>query len=150
MNPFRAFVVTQGYVLRGRLHFSRERVGKTISLPDGTTATIFREVHVAAGPGQAARPGAQFHVRFHLAGMAPALNKVFSWLPVPFFVGLPGFRSKLWLLDEATGDFHGLYQWETPVAAERYAHSFALRFMTARSVPGSLSYTITPLVADPA
>lgn len=81
-------------------------------------------------------------VRFRVAGMTPQQNKVFSLLPIPFFIGLPGFRSKLWALN-ARGVFQGIYTWDTEEAAERYAHSFAMKFMTRRAVPGSVSYRIT-------
>jgi hypothetical protein len=81
-------------------------------------------------------------VKFHLANMSPAANKVFLNLPVPFFAGLPGFRHKLWLYDKSTGDFRGLYQWQTVEDARRYARSFAVRFMKGRSVPGSVEYEI--------
>jgi len=80
-----------------------------------------------------------FRPRFHVKGMGPAVNEWFSWLPIPFFAGLPGFRRKLWLLDPASGDFSGYYEWQTTEDANTYARSFAMRFMTNRSVPGSVS-----------
>jgi hypothetical protein len=66
----------------------------------------------------------------------------FSVLPMPFFLGLPGFRSKCWLVDEQSGDFSGYYEWDTPEDARAYAGSFAARFMTARSVPESVKMTV--------
>ncbi len=69
---------------------------------------------------------------------------VVSRLAVPFIVGLPGFRAKTWLDDAVTGACHGIYQWDTVEAAERYAGSFAIHFMTRRSRPGSVHYQITP------
>ena len=50
----------------------------------------------------------------------------------------------MWILDEASGDFQGIYEWDTAQDAENYAHSFAVRFMTMRSVPGSVSCEIAP------
>jgi hypothetical protein len=47
------------------------------------------------------------------------------------------------MLDEARGDFQGLYRWASVAAAERYAASYAMRFMTRRAVPGSVSHRIT-------
>jgi len=145
MNPLRSFVTANLALLTGRLRFPRGRVGEAIALPDGTRGRVFRQVLHAPAPGQPAQPGARFHVRFHVAGMSPRLNILFSLLPIPFIAGLPGFRSKLWLLDEMRGDFHGLYERQTVADAKAYAHSFALRFMTGRSVPGSVAYDITPL-----
>ena len=145
MNPLRSFIDANLALLAGRLRFPCEQVGETIPLPNGTRGRVFRQAIHAPGDGQPIQPGARFHVRFHLAGMAPRLNILFSLLPIPFFAGLPGFRGKLWLLDEASGDFHGLYEWQTVADAEAYAHSFALRFMARRALPGSLVYDITPL-----
>ncbi len=63
-------------------------------------------------------------------------------------MGFPGFRTKLWTLDEGTGDFQGIYEWDTVEAAGNYAHSVALAFMAGRSTPGSVSYRVLP--SDPA
>ncbi len=143
LNPLAAFLKTHLYLIRGRLHFPRNRVGEVITLPDGRKLTIFRQVIVDPAPGQPQTPGGAFHVQFHLKKMSPAVNKLFSLLPIPFFVGLPGFRSKLWLVDEATGDFHGMYCWDAVQDAQNYAHSFAMQFMMWRSVPGSVHAEVT-------
>jgi hypothetical protein len=47
-------------------------------------------------------------------------------------------------LNAENGDFQGIYGFETVKDAEAYAGSFAVRFMTKRSVPGSISYRIVP------
>ena len=83
--------------------------------------------------------GATFRVRFQVAHMSAKQNKLFSLLPIPFFIGLPGFRSKLWTLNEASGVSQGIYQWDTVQDATNYAHSFAMKFMAMRPVPGSIS-----------
>ncbi len=145
-NPFLAFLTTHSYLLCGRLHFPREHIGQVLAMDDGQEFTIFRQVVVDPAPHQPEKPGAQFRVQFQLAGMSPEANKWFSWFPVPFFVGLPGFRSKRWMVNEATGVCQGLYEWDTVQDAENYAHSFAMRFMTQRSVPGSIACQIIPVV----
>ena len=48
------------------------------------------------------------------------------------------------MYDPETGENQGVYEWETVDHAESYARSFALRFMTRRSIPGSVSYRILP------
>lgn len=68
--------------------------------------------------------------------MSARQNKLFSLLPIPFFVGLPGFRSKLWMLNEASGDFQGIYEWDSVEHVKNYANSFAIKFMTMRSARG--------------
>ena len=143
-NPLFSALKTIGYALSGRLHFPSGRVGESLRMGDGRSFVIFRQGVVDPLPGQPEHPGAVFIVRFHLATMSAGLNKIFSLLPIPFFIGLPGFRSKLWTLDENSGDFQGIYEWDTVQDAENYAKSFAVKFMARRSLPGSLSFQIEP------
>ncbi|MCX6004822.1 MAG: hypothetical protein NT082_04035 [Chloroflexi bacterium] len=144
-NPLVSFFKTVGLLLTGRLHFPRGRVGEIYDLSDGRRFTIFRQVIVNAGKNQPEKPGAVFQVCFQIAGMTPKQNEVFSLFPIAFFIGLPGFRSKLWMADRETGDCQGIYEWDTVQDAERYADSFAMRFMMLRSVPGSVWYRVSPL-----
>ena len=144
LNPFLSLLRILGYILKGRLHFPKNRIGEHITTEDEQEFIIFRQAIVDPRQGQAEKPGAVFRVRFHVAHMSPKQNKLFSLLPIPFFIGLPGFRAKLWMVNEASGDSQGIYQWDTVHDAENYAHSFAVKFMTMRSVPGSVSYKITP------
>ncbi len=51
-EPFVALLRTNGYLLTGRLHFPRERVGKRIRTPDSREFTVFREGRVDPKPGQ--------------------------------------------------------------------------------------------------
>ena len=69
-------------------------------------------------------------------------NIRFSLLPMIPLLGLHGFREKLWCVNEETGMCQGVYAWQTLADAEAYADSVALRFMTDRSVPGSVSHRI--------
>ena len=144
LNPFLSLLRTLGYILEGRLHFLRNRIGEHLIMEDEQEFIIFRQVIVEPSQGQPEKPGATFRVRFHVAHMSPKQNKLFSLLPIPFFIGLPGFRAKLWTVNEASGDSQGIYHWDTVQDAENYAHSFAMKFMAMRSVPGSVSYKITP------
>ena len=142
LNPFVAFLKTISYLVRGRLHFPRDRIGEVLVSEDALKFVIFRHVLVDSAQDQPKIPGAIFTVRFRVTNMSPKQNKVFSLLPMPFFVGLPGFRSKLWMLNDTYGIFQGLYEWDTLQDAKNYAHSFAMKFMKKRSVPGSVSYEI--------
>jgi hypothetical protein len=93
MNPFRSFLNTQSYLLHRRLHFPKERQGEELTMADGQTFTIFRQVRVDPAPGQPQNPQATFMVRFQVANMTARQNELFSLLPMPFFIGLPGFRT---------------------------------------------------------
>jgi len=61
----------------------------------------------------------------------------------PVFVGLAGFRSKLWMVDVTTGDLADVYEWDTAAQARAYAEGLA-RTLRLLSVPGSVSYELTP------
>jgi len=145
MNPIISFLKAHWYLLTGRLHFPRERIGETFTLDDEQVFTIFRQVIVDLPKIQQGKPVAVFRVSFRVANMSPEQNKRFSILPIPFFIGLPGFRSKLWMYNHATGESQGVYQRDTVEDAQNYVHSFAMKFMTRRAVPGSISHEVRPI-----
>jgi hypothetical protein len=135
-------VKTIGYALTGRMHFSKQRLGEIVIAEDGRQFTIFRQVIVTPRKEQPEKPGAIFRIRLQVTNMTPQQNKVFSLLPIPLYAGLPGFRSKLYTLN---GRYcQSIYEWDTVQDAENYAQSFAIRFMTRRSMPGSVSYEVLP------
>lgn len=51
-------------------------------------------------------------------------------------MGMPGFRSKLWLVNDDTEEFGGIYQFDTVENARQYQRSFAMQFSKWRSKPG--------------
>ncbi|MBN1573195.1 MAG: hypothetical protein JW984_08380 [Deltaproteobacteria bacterium] len=143
---FLSFLMANFYLLSGRLHFPRERIGEKIKIDDKAEFTVFRQAYLNPPRSENGKPpGARFVVRFHVEKMSPEVNKVFSLFTIPFFAGLEGFRSKIWLLDEAGGDCMGIYEWQTVEDARNYSESFAMRFMTNRSVEGSVSFEIKPI-----
>jgi hypothetical protein len=139
-TPFSSLFRYAGLRLSGKVRFPEERIGEQAETRWGTPRIVKQIVIDAPRSGQ--EPGAVFMVRFRLAGMSPRANMIFLNLPIPFIAGLPGFRTKLWLYDDATGCFQGLYEWETAEDAKAYAGSFAAGFMKRRSVPGSAEYAI--------
>ena len=125
-------------LLSGRVQFLRGDVGRTLTMDDGERFTVFRHVKVDA-PGE---PTGAFIVRFTPARMSVRQNIRFSLLPMVPLLGLRGFREKYWSVNEQTGQCQGLYAWQTVADAQAYASSVALRFMTGRSLPGSVSHQI--------
>lgn len=85
---------------------------------------------------------AWFIVRFSLKRMNVKKNRYFSLLPMLILFRFKGFCSKYWLMDETTNTCMGVYRWQTRADAERYAHSIAMKFMSMRSVPGSVQFQI--------
>jgi hypothetical protein len=150
LTPWFSALKALQYLLSGRLHFPKEQVGAGFGDERGQRFRVFRYAVVNPGPAHAGKPQAVFIPHFHVAGMSVRVNMLFSLLPIPFYIGLPGFRSKRWMVDDATGDFAGYYEWETVANAENYAHSFAAKFMTARSVPGSVWFKVYPVETAPA
>ncbi len=92
---------------------------------------------------------AMLQPRFHLRDMPQRrclLHAAFRRvciLTTPFFVGITGFRSKLWMVDPETGDFAGLYEWDNADEAREYAEGPA-RVLRALSVRGSVDYELVP------
>ena len=139
-NPLYSLLNTINLFLRRKIHFPKEKIGKIIVTEDNEEFVIFREVKVNA---EIDKP-AVFKVKFLLSGMKPKNNIRFSWLPLPFFIGLPGFQAKVWTLNYKSNYFQGIYEWKNEEYAEKYSKSFAYRFMSSRSVPGTVSFEIIP------
>lgn len=61
----------------------------------------------------------------------------------PLFAGFPGFRSKLWLAVERTGEYRGVYDWDGSERARVYATTLMalLRLVCA---PGSVTFHVEP------
>jgi hypothetical protein len=116
----------------------RGDIGRTLTMEDGEQFTVFRHAKVK-GDGE---PAGGFIVRFTPAHMSVRGNIRFSRLPMIPLLGLHGFREKYWCVNPDTGMCLGVYAWQTVADAEAYAASVALRFMTGRSVPGTVSHQV--------
>jgi len=141
-------LVVLWYLVTGTLRTLDERVGDRVLTDAGQAFTVYRETTVRPPSETTHRTGAVLTFEFHLWFMpdplvpyAVRVFEPFSILTTPFFAGLPGFRTKLWLFDHDTGDYQGIYQWETVRDAERYARALT-RVMAFLSVPGSVSYEV--------
>jgi hypothetical protein len=109
---------------------------------NGESFVPFRKIVVDAERGRDVQAGATFRVRFSFKNLSPAANRRLSLIPIPFIVAQPGFRSKTWLLGEQTGDFIGLYEFDSVEDAEAYWDSLPLRMMRGRAAPGSLEHEV--------
>jgi len=144
MEHFTKLYSLKTYILgrmTGDIFFPGSNIGRDIELGDGDDAQIFRQVIFKTRNVDGA-PAVLFHVKFHLKGMAPGINKLFSNLPIPLFAGLPGFCAKFWCINNRNYDFHGFYKWQSKEHAEEYSKSFAIEFMSKRSIPGSVGFEI--------
>jgi hypothetical protein len=138
----------------GRLHLPREHVGLRLHFADGTCARVFRETVVERGGTQ---DPCVLLVAFRLRLVRGKAHAIFRWeslLNTPLFVGFPGFVSKLWLANDERDVYRGLYEWDGPARAERYARSL-WRVLALGCVPSSIHYHVLPgltrnaLLAEP-
>ncbi len=143
----RTFPTAARDLTSGAVRCSDELLGVPLRMSDGRTYVPFRHTVQDERKWSRARPPAVLHARFHL-GVLPArrrslhaLFRVVCIVTTPFFVGIRGFRSKLWMVDPRTGDFAGLYEWDDLDSARAYAVglSSVLRLL---STPGSVSYEV--------
>lgn len=132
---------------QGDARFGWQHLGKTITRPTGRSYRIFRQVVMKLRPGRPQQAGAVFCVWFNTR-TPPAVTIAMSWLTLLFFSGMRGFRSKIWLYDEASGEFGGIYEWDTLEQAEAYGRSFAMKLSALRSVPEQFSKEVYP-ITDP-
>ena len=132
-------------LVSGRVRFVRDDIGRTLTMEDGEEFTVFRHARVEG----AAEPAGVFVVRFTPAHMSVRQNIRFSLLPVIPLLGQRGFREKYWCVNATNGMCQGVYAWQTVADADAYAHSVALRFMTGRSLPGSVSHQILDQSHEP-
>jgi len=124
-----------------RLHLPKAFVGQPIHFADGGHATVFRETTVDRG---ATLDPAVLVVAFRLRlirGRGHAFFRRESLLNTPLFAGFPGLVSKLWISHDGKGNYRGLYEWDGPELAERYARSL-WRVLAIGSVRGSIRYHV--------
>jgi hypothetical protein len=139
-GPFSSIVRALWLLMQKRIHFPKDRLGETVG--EGEGFEIFRQMTLNPGQDQPEKPGAIFKARFRFASMSPEMNIRTSLVPIPFIVAQPGFRSKMWALGRESGEFQGIYEWDTVASAESYWTSFPMKLMKRRAVPESLSYEI--------
>ena len=141
LNPLVTLARALGLWVRGRAHLVGDEVESVVR--NGEDFVIFRHLSVDPGGARDEKPGAILRIRFRFARGSARVNKKLSLIPIPFIMGVPGFRSKRWMLGRETGGFQGVYEWDTVAEAEAYMTSFAIRLMKRRARPGTLSYEIT-------
>lgn len=112
-------------LLTGAVRFPVNRLGQGLETADGTTFVVYRET-VLQPAVDAADDGVVLRFRMDVTdpvARGPLRDVLFdpvANVATPFFVGLPGFRRKLWLAGERTGEFLELYEWESAAAANRF------------------------------
>ena len=126
----RCLLVTIALLGRRRLHLRPGSIGQARYLPDGRRFDVYRETERTSDV--ASTEPVTLSVWFHLRGISGgarvrqrAFERV-SLVNTMLFAGVDGFLTKLWMVDPATGDWAGLYTWDTAERADRYG-----RYITA-------------------
>ncbi len=125
-----------------RIRQPREHLGTRLRFADGTSAPVYRETAV----GHAAEDPCVLVVAFRLRLVRGVGHTLFRWeslLNTPLFVGYPGYVSKLWLAHDEHGVYRGVYEWDAPERAQRYARSL-WRVLEPVCEPGSIHYHVLP------
>lgn len=123
-----------------RLSFPKEYTGKIIRMDDRLEFKIFRHMRLSATTPR--KKGAILIVRFKFEKFSHQINKLLSVTPILLIAGFPGFKDKLWMIDEKSGFWQGIYLWENKEAIEEYKHSFVLGIMNKRAKSDTISYRI--------
>lgn len=141
-TPFYSFIKYIQIKTSNRLKFENQNIGDEVEVIESKKYTIFREIYLLTQSGSRKEGDAVFQVIFH----APSekVNTVIrkTNYTIPFFIGLPGFCNKQFMVNKDKNTFAGKYEWETVDMAKKYANSFALVFMSRRSKPFQLYYRI--------
>jgi len=139
--PLVCLVVAVVQTLLGRLRLHHQYVGRALEMDDGRRFRVFRHLSLRSNGGVAP---AILVVRFKFKRFSQRVNQLLSLFPIPLTGGFPGFRHKLWMVDEETGDWQGVYEWESAEAVELDRRSFVLGVMNRRADPESISFTVVP------
>jgi hypothetical protein len=141
----RSAIATGRLLVTGRLVSPKRLLGRRLGFADQTTSFVFSETAIRDGdPRDPAVLVVQFRLR--ALGRSRLLHAVFRReciLHTPLFAGFPGFWSKLWISDPATGTYRGLYEWDGAEPAVDYADHL-VRLLTPLSTRGSVRYHVTP------
>jgi hypothetical protein len=150
-------IATGRLMATGRLASPKGLLDRRLGFADHTTSFVFRETAIRNGdPQDPAVLVVQFRLR--VLGRSRLLHALFRrecTLHTPLFAGFPGFWSKLWISDPATGTYRGLYEWDGAERAVDYADHL-VRLLTPLSTGGSVRCHVTPgirrrdLFRDPA
>lgn len=124
-------------VILGRIRFSNQYLGDTISMEDDQEYAIFR--HIKCHPEKKDGTPVTFIVSFKFSRLTHRANKIASIIPMLLISGYPGFGAKMYGVNRANGYWQGMYQWESEKALEEYKKSFVFRMMNKRAIESTIN-----------
>jgi hypothetical protein len=125
-----------------RIRQPREHLGMRLQFADGSTAPVYRETVIGHVPANPCVLVVAFRLRL-VRGFGHQLFRWESLLNTPLFVGYSGYVSKLWLAHDEHGAYRGVYEWDDPELAQRYARSL-WRVLELVCEPESIRYHVLP------
>ena len=131
-----------GRIMTRRLCLSGNYLGSTLESESGNTFTVFRNIH--ARTGNPDRNELVFVVRFKFARLSFRANKLASIIPMLLIAGFPGFRQKIYAVNQQNEYWQGMYQWRSETQLQEYLHSFVYRMMNRRALERSITTRIYP------
>lgn len=99
--------------------------------------------------GSGKSPTARLEVTFRVSQITKFNRYIIPYASIPFFAGAPGFLSKSFYFNPEDQSYSGIYEWTDRNSVEKYLDTYATRFMTGLSIPGSLKYRIIPILEIP-
>ena len=139
----RCVLTSMGMLARREVRLLHGNLSRELHFADGSSTRVYRETVV---PGRTPKEPCFLAVSFRLRHVRGVGHRLFRWesiLNTPLFVGFPGFVSKLWLANDGSGLYRGLYEWDGADAADNYARSL-WRILELVSQPGSIDYLVLP------
>ena len=110
-------------LLRHAVRQPRRHVDEVLCFADGTHGRVYRETVVRDAPtDEPVLLVVGFRLRW-VRGRGHALFRAESLLNTPLFVGFPGLVSKLWVADDESGRYRGVYQWNGVEQARAYVQA---------------------------
>jgi hypothetical protein len=129
--------------MRNQVALPRGKVGTTVAFADGSRSMIYRETTMRERRDDGL---VLLVVRFRLRLIGT--NRLAHWLfrleslfNTLLFAAHPGFETKLWLTDQDTGYYRGIYEWRGRPAAIEYAESLKV-VLRPWVCEGSFSYYV--------
>jgi hypothetical protein len=136
-----------GLTVREGVAHPRGLIGREVEMRDGHRFVVFRHTVVGQDAGEGDPAVLIVRFRFWIPGSRFAwFHSIFRPLCIittPFFVGVPGFRIKLWMEDQNTRDYQGMYEWASADEAIRYTTGLE-KILRLLSTKGSVTHEVVP------
>jgi hypothetical protein len=119
------------------LRLRHDRIGRSYGVADGSYR-IFRETENVTASGETVILVIGFRLKLIRSNpLAHWLFQRICILTTPFWSGIAGFRTKLWMVDPQSKDYMGIYDWRGKAQAQGYI-DFLIPILRFFSVPGSV------------